>query len=74
VPVGDGSHRRGLLAATKSWMAKIPVPQLDILVIDEIGKTISGAGMDTKVVNRSVNGDTIPGRTRRVSSVSISAG
>lgn len=44
-----------LLALVKSWMGRIPC-DLDILILDEIGKNISGAGMDTKVVNRSVNG------------------
>ena len=47
------------LALVKSWMAKIPV-DLDILILDEIGKNISGAGMDTKVVNRGVNGEYNP--------------
>jgi hypothetical protein len=45
-----------LLAEVKSWMAKLPAPDIDVLVVDEIGKNISGAGMDTKVINRSVNG------------------
>ncbi len=49
-----------LLAEVKSWAAKIPVPEMDILIVDEIGKNISGAGMDTKVINRSVNGDYNP--------------
>lgn len=49
-----------LLALAKSWMGKIPVPQLDILILDEIGKNISGAGMDTKVVNRGVQGQYNP--------------
>jgi hypothetical protein len=47
------------LALVKSWMAKIPV-DLDILILDEIGKNISGAGMDSKVVNRGVNGEYNP--------------
>lgn len=47
------------LALVKSWMAKIPF-DLDILVMDEIGKNISGAGMDTKVANRGVNGEYNP--------------
>jgi hypothetical protein len=42
-------------ALVKSWMARIPV-DADILILDEIGKNISGSGMDTKVVNRTVNG------------------
>jgi hypothetical protein len=47
------------LALVKSWMAKIPC-DLDILIMDEIGKNISGAGMDTKVANRGVNGEYNP--------------
>ncbi len=47
------------LSLVKSWMAKIPV-DADILIVDEIGKNISGAGMDTKVVNRGVNGEYNP--------------
>ncbi|HYW46991.1 MAG TPA: hypothetical protein VE959_29260 [Bryobacteraceae bacterium] len=43
------------LALVKTWMAKVPM-DLDILVMDEIGKNISGAGMDTKVANRGVTG------------------
>jgi len=47
------------LALVKSWMAKIPF-DLNVLILDEIGKNISGAGMDTKVVNRGVNGEYNP--------------
>ena len=42
-----------LLRLVKSWKPNIPVNEVDLLVLDEIGKDISGAGMDTKVVNRS---------------------
>jgi hypothetical protein len=48
-----------LLQLVKSWMGKIPM-DLDILILDEIGKNISGAGMDTKVVNRGVHGQYNP--------------
>src|SRR5437763_5725513 len=47
------------LALVKSWMARIPC-DLDVLILDEIGKNISGAGMDTKVVNRGVQGEYNP--------------
>jgi len=81
----DAHHRTALLAAipgsemevreeqllllVKSWMARLPMP-LDMLIVDEIGKNISGSGMDTKVVNRHVYGgantwDTAP-RIQRV--------
>jgi hypothetical protein len=57
---GMESREEELLALTKSWMARIPVDRLDLLIIDQIGKDISGAGMDTKVVNRGVQGQYNP--------------
>jgi hypothetical protein len=56
IPAEDMERReREDLALVKSWMARIPV-DVDILVVDEMGKDISGTGMDTKVVNRTVIG------------------
>jgi hypothetical protein len=49
-----------LLAEVKTWAGKLPVPEVDILIVDEIGKNISGAGMDTKIINRGVNGQYNP--------------
>jgi hypothetical protein len=60
VPVAEMERKEEeLLALVKSWMGRIPMP-LNILILDEIGKTFSGAGMDTKVVNRGVNGEYNP--------------
>ena len=60
VPVNEMERREEeLLALAKSWMGRIPVA-LNILIVDEIGKNYSGAGMDTKVVNRGVNGEYNP--------------
>ena len=60
VPVESMEQREEeLLSLAKSWMGKIPM-DLDILILDEIGKNISGAGMDTKVVNRGVHGQYNP--------------
>ncbi len=56
---GMEAREEELLALAKSWMGRIPM-DLDILIVDEIGKNVSGAGMDTKVVNRSVLGDYNP--------------
>lgn len=55
-----------LLATVKSWLPKLQVDDLDLLIMDEMGKEISGAGFDTKVVNRSVVGvdNGWPGVTR----------
>jgi len=41
-----------LLVKAKEWLARLPFQQADLLVIDEIGKEISGSGMDTNVVGR----------------------
>jgi hypothetical protein len=49
-----------LLRLVKSWMPRIPVPAVDILIVDEIGKNISGTGMDLKVVNRGAHGQYNP--------------
>jgi hypothetical protein len=48
------------LALVKSWMGHIPVSELDILILDEMGKDISGTGCDSKVVNRGSAGDYNP--------------
>jgi len=52
-----GSHEfeareRELLILARQWLARLPFRVADILFIDEIGKNISGAGMDTNVVGR----------------------
>ncbi|MBI4876921.1 MAG: hypothetical protein HY822_19970 [Acidobacteria bacterium] len=54
----EGMERREeeLLALVKTWMGQIPVRELDLLIVDELGKNISGAGMDTKVINRKAQG------------------
>lgn len=41
-----------LLKFSKKVMARIPFDNLDLLIIDEIGKNISGTGMDSKVTGR----------------------
>ena len=48
-----------LLALSKTWAATLPL-DLDLLIIDEMGKIYSGAGMDTKIVNRGVEGEINP--------------
>jgi hypothetical protein len=54
------AQEKSLLRDVKSWRAKLPAPEIDVLIVDEIGKNISGTGMDTKVINRGINGDYNP--------------
>lgn len=41
-----------LLSEASRLIPRIPFPELDVLIVDQIGKDISGTGMDTKVLNR----------------------
>ncbi len=41
-----------LLERSKALMAHLPFHQIDVLVVDELGKNISGTGMDTNVIGR----------------------
>jgi hypothetical protein len=43
---------RELLRKARAWMAKLPFDPVDLLIVDEIGKEISGSGMDTNVIGR----------------------
>ncbi len=46
---------RRLLKSAREWMARLPFSPIDVLVVEEIGKNISGAGMDTNVIGRPSN-------------------
>lgn len=45
-------REKDLLKEAKSFEPHLPFENVDILIIDEMGKDISGAGIDTKVVGR----------------------
>jgi hypothetical protein len=44
-----------LLEIAKSRMPRLPFDRADLLIVDRIGKEISGAGMDTNVIGRKSN-------------------
>ena len=52
------ARERELLAEADGYLARIPVPSLDVLVLDRIGKDVSGLGMDSNVVGRYYSGPT----------------
>jgi hypothetical protein len=54
-PTNFETREKELLAMAKKLMPRLPFDQIDLLVIDEIGKNISGTGMDTNVVGRKFN-------------------
>ncbi|HYO81933.1 MAG TPA: hypothetical protein VES20_11055 [Bryobacteraceae bacterium] len=59
------ARERELLQLVKSWMPRVPCA-IDVLIVDEMGKNFSGAGMDSKVINRGVNGEFNPWDTAPV--------
>ena len=55
-----------LLAEARALMPLLPFDEIDLLIVDRIGKNISGAGMDPNVINRSIHGyDSLPMRGER---------
>jgi Lactate racemase N-terminal domain len=61
-----------LLALARQWMARLPFDAADVLVIDRIGKNISGVGFDPNVVGRKFNDhQAIVGETPRVKRICI---
>lgn len=56
VPASDFLRReKELLVLAKEWMPRLPFKKVDLLIVDELGKNISGSGMDTNVVGRKYN-------------------
>lgn len=45
-------EEKRLLAKAKVLMARLPFDRIDVLIVDEMGKNISGTGMDTNVIGR----------------------
>ncbi len=43
---------QSLLQLSRELMPRLPVEDIDVLIIDEMGKNISGAGMDTNIIGR----------------------
>jgi hypothetical protein len=46
-----------LLEQARAWMPALPFSEIDVLIVDAIGKNISGAGMDPNVIGRGVHGE-----------------
>ncbi len=46
---------RRLLVKAREWMARLPFSPLHVLIVDEMGKNVSGSGMDSNVIGRPTN-------------------
>ena len=52
LPADLEAGERALLREAKAWMAKLPFDPIDLLIVDEMGKDVSGAGMDSNIIGR----------------------
>ncbi len=52
LPADFEKKEEELLTLARRWLMRLPFHEADLLIIDEIGKNISGSGMDTNVVGR----------------------
>ena len=48
-------REKELLVLAKKWLPRLPFRKVHLLIVDEIGKNISGTGMDTNVIGRKYN-------------------
>ena len=61
-----------LLALARQWMARLPFDAVDVLLIDRMGKNISGVGFDPNVVGRKFNDhQAVAGETPRVKRICL---
>lgn len=54
-------EEKKLLKQAKTLIARLPFSEIDVIIVEEIGKDISGTGMDTNVIGRFwLPGETAP--------------
>lgn len=51
-PADFFEREQALLQLARKWMPRLPFEACDLLIVDRIGKNISGTGMDTNVIGR----------------------
>lgn len=52
LPDAIRSREAELLLESKRMMPRLPVEDIDVLIVDEIGKEFSGGGMDSNIIGR----------------------
>ena len=66
LPGGIVAQEEASLKIARALVPRIPFPKIDLLVVDEIGKNISGSSMDTKVVGRGLDAQQMPSEAPQV--------
>ncbi len=56
IPAADlETGERALLEDNRERMMRLPFSPIDILIVEEMGKNVSGSGLDTNVIVRLTN-------------------
>jgi hypothetical protein len=50
------SEENRLFEKSRALMPRLPMDEIDLLIVDKIGKELSGTGMDTNVIGRGILG------------------
>jgi hypothetical protein len=69
LPEGLVAQEESTLQLARTLVPRIPFPAFHLLMVDEMGKNISGTGMDTKVIGRGV--ELPPGEAPRISMIYV---
>lgn len=65
-------REKELLVLARRLMARLPFDDVDVLIVDQIGKEISGTGMDTNVIGRKYNDHAaVEGETPRIRRIAV---
>jgi hypothetical protein len=69
LPEGIVAQEESTLQLARTLVPRIPFPAFHLLMVDEMGKNLSGTGMDTKVIGRGV--ELPPGEAPRISMIYV---
>jgi Domain of unknown function (DUF362) len=60
LPADLAAQEEAALKIARGLVPRIPFSKIDLLIVDEIGKNISGTSMDTKVIGRGLDKSQMP--------------
>jgi hypothetical protein len=69
LPEGIVAMEESAFQLARNLVPRIPFPAFHLLIVDELGKNISGTGLDTKVIGRGV--ELQPGEAPRISMIYV---
>jgi hypothetical protein len=55
LPADFLAREKALLVIARDLLPRLPLDRCDVLLVDEMGKNVSGTGMDTNVIGRKFN-------------------